>query len=313
MARSIRIATRRSRLALWQAEHVGALLRHAHSGLHVELVAMSTEGDRVRDRPLAEVGGKGLFVKELERAITDGRADIAVHSMKDVPSELPAGMSIAAVLARANPHDVFVSLKHRRLTELPAGVKLGTSSPRRQAQLRQARPDLVLVPVRGNVETRLKRLDGGELDAMVLACAGLERLGLEQHIRELLDVESFVPAVGQGVIGIECAARDAASHAAVAALNHAPTALRLAAERAYALRLQGSCHSPIAAHATLEGSVLLLRGFIGSPDGREVYRDRITGPVARADALGVELANRMLDAGAAALLERLRLPLAVAP
>ena len=313
MARSIRIATRRSRLALWQAEHVGALLRQAHPGLDVELVAMSTQGDRVRDRPLAEVGGKGLFVKELERAITDGRADIAVHSMKDVPSELPAGMRIAAVLARANPHDAFLSLKHRRLAELPAGAKLGTSSPRRQSQLRQARPDLVLVPVRGNVDTRLKRLDGGELDAIVLACAGLERLGFERHIHEVLDVESFVPAVGQGVIGIECDARDATSHAAVAALNHEPTALRLAAERAYALRLQGSCHSPIAAHATLEGSVLLLRGFIGSPDGREVYRDRITGPAARADALGVELANRMLDAGAAALLARLRLPLAVAP
>jgi hydroxymethylbilane synthase len=278
----------------------------------VELVAMSTQGDRVHDRPLAEVGGKGLFVKELEQAITDGRADVAVHSMKDVPVELPDGMLIAAVLPRANPLDAFVSQKYGRLEELPPGARVGTSSPRRQAQLRQARPDLAIELLRGNVDTRLKRLDEGALDAMLLACAGLERLGLAARIRVALDADAFVPAVGQGVIGIECAAGDAASKASVAVLNDAPTAMRLAAERAFARQLHGSCHSPIAAYATLDGDSLLLRGFVGAPDGHEVYRDRIAGPAAQAAALGTALADRLLEAGAAGLLERLRAQAAAA-
>jgi hydroxymethylbilane synthase len=219
---------------------------------------------------------------------------------------MPPGMMIAAVLPRAEPRDAFVSRRYRRLEELPEGARIGTSSPRRQAQLRQARPDLVVELLRGNVDTRLTRLEHGALDAILLACAGLERLGLGERISEVLDAESFVPAVGQGVIGIECAATDAESRAALAALHDPPTALRLAAERAFAGRLHGSCHSPIGAHATLEGEALRLSAFVGSPDGREAYRDCIEGPAVRATALGLALAQRMLDAGAVGLLERLR-------
>jgi hydroxymethylbilane synthase len=304
--RHVRIATRQSRLALWQANHVAGLLAQAHPGLTLDLVAMTTQGDRVRDRPLADVGGKGLFVKELERAIADGRAEIAVHSMKDVPSEMPPGMTIAAVLPRADPRDALVSLEYRRLDDLPPSARIGTSSPRREAQLRHLRPDLVVVPLRGNIDTRLSRLQERTLDGILLACAGLDRLGLAARVSEVLDPEVFVPAVGQGVIGIECAAGDTASHATVATLHDVPTAARLVAERAFAERLHGSCHSPIAAHAAIRGETLALLGFVGSPDGREAYRDRVSGSVSEAAALGRALAERILDAGAAPLLERLQ-------
>ena len=302
----LRIATRRSQLALWQAEHVAALLRAAHPSLPVELVPMSTQGDRVQDRALAEVGGKGLFVKELEVAMQEGRADIAVHSMKDVPSELPPGFCIAAVLPRANPLDAFLSLRHARFEDLPAGARVGTSSPRRQAQLRNARPDLRLELLRGNVDTRLRRLEEGALDAILLACAGLERLGLGARITQPLDLELSLPAVGQGVIGIECREDDAASRAALAALHHEESFVRLVAERAFAQALGGSCHSPIAAHATLaDGGSLTLRGFVGAPDGGEVYRDIERGAAGEAEATGRRLAARMQAAGAGALLRRL--------
>jgi len=306
LSKPLRIATRRSQLALWQAEHVAALLRSAHPALAVELVPMSTQGDRVQDRALAEVGGKGLFVKELEVAMQEDRADIAVHSMKDVPSELPPGFCITAVLPRANPHDAFISRKFARFSELPAGARVGTSSPRRQAQLRHARRDLRLELLRGNVDTRLRRLDEGGLDAILLACAGLERLGIAHHVTEELDLELSLPAVGQGVIGIECREDDAASRAALAALHHEESFTRLRAERAFAATLGGSCHSPIAAHATLEDGILTVRGFIGAPAGDETYRDRIQGTPREAETLGRALAARMLAAGAAALLERLR-------
>jgi hydroxymethylbilane synthase len=302
----IRIATRRSKLAMWQAEHVQALLRSAHPDLSVELVPMSTQGDRVLDRALAEVGGKGLFVKELEVAMMDGRADIAVHSMKDVPSELPPGFAIVAVLPRANPLDAFISRKYSSFTDLPQGARVGTSSPRRQSQLKHARPDLQLELLRGNVETRLRRLDEGELDAILLACAGLERLGIAHHVTEQLSVDLSLPAVGQGVIGIECRADDARSRAALECLHHAESFTRLNAERAFAATLGGSCHSPIAAHAALEGDTLTVRGYIGAPDGSETYRDRLSGPAAQAETLGRELARRMQAAGAEPLLERLR-------
>ena len=302
----LRIATRRSQLALWQAEHVAAQLRAAHPSLPVELVPMSTQGDRVQDRALAEVGGKGLFVKELEVAMQEGRADIAVHSMKDVPSELPPGFCIAAVLPRANPLDAFLSLRHARFEDLPAGARVGTSSPRRQAQLRHARPDLRLELLRGNVDTRLRRLEEGALDAILLACAGLERLGLGARITQPLDLELSLPAVGQGVIGIECREDDAASRAALAALHHEESFVRLVAERAFAQALGGSCHSPIAAHATLtDGGSLTLRGFVGAPDGAEVYRDLERGAAGEAEATGRRLAARMQAAGAGALLRRL--------
>jgi hydroxymethylbilane synthase len=302
----LRIATRRSKLALWQAEHVAALLRAAHPDTPVELVPMSTQGDRVLDRALAEVGGKGLFVKELEVALAERRADIAVHSMKDVPSELPFGFCIAAALPRANPHDAFLSLRHARFADLPTGARLGTSSPRRQAQLRHARPDLRLELLRGNVDTRLRRLEEGSLDAILLACAGLERLGLGDRITEVLGVDLSVPAVGQGVIGIECRDDDARSRSLLTVLHHADSYVCLAAERAFARALGGSCHSPIAAHAVLADGTVTLRGFVGAPDGGEVYRDTLIG-------LGRELAARMQAAGAGALLDRLRLEAAGVP
>jgi len=303
----IRIATRRSRLALWQAEHVQALLRTAHPGLPVELVPMTTQGDRVLDRALADVGGKGLFVKELEVAMRDGRADIAVHSMKDVPSELPPGFAIGAVLPRANPLDAFISRRYARFADLPRGARVGTSSPRRQSQLRHARPDLRLELLRGNVDTRLRRLDESELDAILLACAGLERLGIAQQVTEQLSLDLSLPAVGQGVIGIECREDDTRSRKALQVLHHAESCTRLNAERAFAATLGGSCHSPIAAHATLDGATLTLRGFIGAPDGSETWRDHASGPATRPEALGRDLAGRMQTAGAGALLERLRL------
>ena len=304
----LRIATRRSRLAMWQAEHVATLLRAAHPGLEVDLVPLSTQGDRVQDRALAEVGGKGLFVKELELAMQDGRADIAVHSMKDVPSELPAGFCIAAALPRANPRDAFVSRHCARFADLPQDARVGTSSPRRQAQLRHARPDLRLELLRGNVDTRLRRLAEGSLDAILLACAGLERLGLGAHITEELGLDVSLPAVGQGVIGIECLSDDDRSRDALAALHHPESFLRLCAERAFAQALGGSCHSPIAAHAVLEdrGASLVLHGFVGAPAGRELYRDTLRGAPDAAPALGHALAARMRAAGAGRLLERLR-------
>ena len=302
----IRIATRRSKLAMWQAEHVQALLRAAHPGLPVELVPMSTQGDRVLDRALAEVGGKGLFVKELEIAMQQGRADIAVHSMKDVPSELPPGFAIVAALPRANPLDAFISRRYARFADLPQGARVGTSSPRRQAQLRSARPDLVLELLRGNVDTRLRRLDEGGLDAILLACAGLERLGIAHHVSEQLGLDLSLPAVGQGVIGIECRTDDTRSQGVLQALHHPESFTRLGAERAFAATLGGSCHSPIAAHATLAGATLTIRGFIGSPDGSETYRDELVGLAQQAEALGRALAQRMQAAGAGELLERLR-------
>ena len=306
MSKPIRIATRRSQLALWQAEHVKGLLAAAHPGLVVELVPMSTQGDRVQDRALAEVGGKGLFVKELEVAMQDGRADIAVHSMKDVPSELPPGFCISAALPRANARDAFISKRYRKFTDLPVGARVGTSSPRRQAQLRHARRDLRLELLRGNVDTRLRRLDEGNLDAILLACAGLERLGIAHHVTEELDLDLSLPAVGQGVIGIECREDDAEVRRALSALHHEESFIRLTAERAFAAALFGSCHSPIAAHAALDGGSLVVRGFVGAPDGSETYRDRLSGAPADAEGLGRELARRMQAAGAGALLERLR-------
>lgn len=303
----LRIATRQSRLALWQAEHVAARLREAHPGLVVELVPMTTQGDRIVDRSLAQVGGKGLFIKELEVAIAEGRADIAVHSMKDVPSDMPPGMILAAMLSRADPRDAFVSLRHENFNSLPHGARVGTSSLRRQCQLKYARPDLQLLTLRGNVETRLRKLQEEQYDAIVLAAAGLIRLGLEDRITHRFELEQFVPAVGQGIIGIECRADDARSIELVRALNDAVAWQCCETERAFALRLQGSCQSPIAGYARIEGGRILLRGVIGSPDGQEIYRGDHDGTVADLQAVGTALADRLLDAGARALLDKLRL------
>jgi hydroxymethylbilane synthase len=306
MQNRLRIATRRSRLALWQAEHVAALLRAAHAGLEVELVPMVTEGDRILDRALAEVGGKGLFIKELEVAMLEGRADLAVHSMKDVPAALPEGMLLAAVLERADPRDAFVSNRYRGLDKLPAGARVGTSSLRRQCQLRHARPDLEVVQLRGNVDTRLRKLDQGQYDAIILAAAGLQRLGLEERIASLVPVEASLPAVGQGVIGIECRADDTRTIGLITALEHGPTRTCLDAERAFAARLQGSCQSPVAGFAEFEGNLLRVRGLVGAPDGSRLFADELRGAPAAAATLGDDLAARLLEAGAGPLLASLR-------
>ena len=306
MQNMLRIATRRSRLALWQAEHVSALLRAAHPGLDVELVPMVTEGDRILDRALAEVGGKGLFIKELEVAMFEGRADLAVHSMKDVPADLPEGMTLAIVLERADPHDALVSNRFQRLEDLPQGARVGTSSLRRQCQLRHARPDLEVLQLRGNVDTRLRKLDEGAYDAIILAAAGLKRLELQARIASLVPIGASLPAVGQGIIGIECRTADTLTRERLAALEHRPSRLRLDAERAFAARLQGSCQSPVAGFAELDGETLRLRGLVGAPDGSRLFADEIQGPATEGPALGFALAERLLAAGAGALLDELR-------
>jgi hydroxymethylbilane synthase len=306
--RKLRIATRKSQLALWQAEHVASRLRERHPGTTVELVPMTTRGDRVLDRSLAAIGGKGLFIKELETALEEGRADLAVHSMKDVPAEIPQGFAVAALLRRADPHDALITRHGGDLQTLPPRARLGTSSLRRQAQLLAARPDLRIEGLRGNVDTRLKRLDAGELDAIVLACAGLTRLGLESRIGARLDFGVSLPAVGQGVIGIECRADDESTRALIASLDDRETRTAVAAERAFAARLGGSCQSPIAGFARIEGEGVMLEGLVAEPDGSRIIRDSLSGPKTDAVRIGEALAERMLEAGARVLLSGLRDP-----
>jgi hydroxymethylbilane synthase len=305
----LRIATRKSQLALWQAEHVAALLRSAHPELQIELVPLLTQGDRIQDRTLAAIGGKGLFIKELEVALENLRADIAVHSMKDVPAELPHGLIIGAVLKRADPLDALVTTSGiTRLEELPRGAVVGTSSLRRQAQIRALRPDLHIEAMRGNVDTRLRKLDeGNRMDAIVLACAGLIRLGLESRITARLDPKVCLPAVTQGVIGIECRQNDSRTVEILRPLEDPATRKVMDAERAFAARLGGSCQSPIAAYAELEGERISLRGLVAEPDGSRLLHDSLSGSAGNPAALGRQLAERILAAGAGALLERLRL------
>lgn len=285
---------------------MAALLRSAHPGLVVELLPMSTKGDLIVDRSLATIGGKGLFIKELEIAMDEGRADLAVHSMKDVPAELPSGFSIGAVLERADARDALLATRYKSIGDLPPGAVIGTSSLRRQAQLLAARPDVRIEGLRGNVGTRLKRLDDGGLDGIVLACAGLLRLGLESRIAAYLDPGVSLPAVGQGVIGVECRVDDTTTLQLLAALEHPATRTEIRAERAFSCRLGGSCQSPIAAYAKLANGMLTLDGLVAEPDGSRLLRDRISGPATDPDALGEALAQRILAAGARSLLERLR-------
>ena len=306
MSRSvIRIATRKSALALWQAEHVRQGLQLHHPGLEVELVTMTTRGDQILDSPLAKVGGKGLFVKELEQALMDGRADIAVHSMKDVPVELPEGLELAVILEREDPRDAFVSNDYATLDALPQGARVGTSSLRRQCQLRALRPDLALADLRGNVNTRLGKLDNGEFDAIILACAGLKRLGFAERIRQELGADIILPAIGQGAIGIECRGDDAATQALIAPLAHAATTTRLRAERALNHRLNGGCQVPIAGYAELGHGVVVLRGLVGSPDGAQMIHGVISGRPEDAEELGQVLAEDLLGRGADAILRDL--------
>jgi len=304
---TLRIATRKSQLALWQAEHVAALLREAHPGLQIELVPLLTQGDRIQDRTLAAIGGKGLFIKELEFAIEELRADIAVHSMKDVPADLPRGLCIGAVLKRADPRDALLTASGvARLEDLAHGAVVGTSSLRRQAQLLALRPDLKIESLRGNVDTRIRKLDAGGMDAIVLACAGLVRLGLESRITARLDPTVCLPAVTQGVIGIECRHSDTRTAGLLQALEDPATRLGMDAERAFAARLGGSCQSPIAAYAEFEADKITLRGLVAEPDGSRLLRDSLSGGTDNPAALGRQLAERLLAAGAGALLERLR-------
>lgn len=298
----IRIATRQSPLALWQAEHVRQLLCAQHPDLEVMLVPMVTKGDVILDTPLAKVGGKGLFVKELELALLEQRADIAVHSMKDVPVEFPDGLGLVCICERDDPHDALVSNHYDSLDALPQGAIVGTSSLRRQCQLRAARPDLHIKDLRGNVGTRLSKLDNGEYDAIILAAAGLRRLGLEARIRARLSVQQSLPAVGQGAIGIECRLDDARVRALLAPLNHADTADRVVAERAMNNRLQGGCQVPIGSYAELTGDQLYLRALVGAPDGSRLLQAEIRGPRTEAEQLGSALAEQLLDAGAGSIL-----------
>jgi hydroxymethylbilane synthase len=298
----LRIATRQSPLALWQAEHVAGLLTAAHPGLHVELVKMVTEGDRILDRALNTAGGKGLFIKELEQGLAEGRADLAVHSMKDVPAELPPGFALPVFCAAADPRDALVSATASSLDALPQGARIGTASLRRGCQLLARRPDLELVLTRGNVQTRLAKLDRGDCDALLLAAAGLDRLGLAERIAARLSVDVMLPAVTQGVLGLECRAGDDAVMALLAPLHEPGTALRVRAERAFAARLGGGCHTPLAAHAVLDGAQVHLTGLVGSPDGRRVLRQAQTGPADAPEALGLALAEQLIAQGAAELL-----------
>lgn len=300
---SIRIATRQSQLALWQAEHVARRLTQAGVRAPVTLVKLTTQGDRILDAPLAKIGGKGLFTKELEQALLEGRADLAVHSMKDVTVTLPAGLHIGAILEREDPRDAFVAPAYAGLEALPAGACVGTSSLRRQSQLRARYPTLDVRTLRGNVNTRLKKLDAGEFDAVILAAAGLKRLGLGARIRAYLGPELMLSAVGQGAIGIECRRDDARVNALIAPLHHADTGVCLAAERALNARLEGGCQVPIGAYATRDGARLHLRAFVGSPDGARLLFAHGDGDADAPETLGIAVAERLLAQGAGEILK----------
>ncbi len=297
-----RIATRQSPLALWQAQYVQQRLMAAHPGLQVELVPMVTKGDIILDTPLAKVGGKGLFVKELEQAMLENRADLAVHSMKDVPVNFPEGLGLVTICEREDPRDAFVSNRYNALDELPQGAIVGTSSLRRQCQISARRPDLVIRTLRGNVGTRLSKLDSGEYDAIILAAAGLKRLGLEDRIRQALPAELSLPAVGQGAVGIECRLDDEVLITLLQALNHNDTAVCVRAERAMNTRLEGGCQVPIGSFAVLEENGLWLRGLVGAPDGSQVVTGERRGPCDQAEQMGISLAEELLNKGAREIL-----------
>ncbi len=305
MISTLRIATRKSPLAVWQAEHVADRLRRLHPGLTVELVKMSTRGDRILDAPLAKIGGKGLFLKELEEGLLDGRADVAVHSMKDVPSEITARLILPVILDRGDPCDAFVSNHYASLDELPQGAVLGTASLRRQSQVRARRPDLQVETLRGSVNTRLRKLDEGQFDAIILAASGLQRLGLAERIARRMPPEESLPAVGQGALGIQCRAGDPDVEALIAPLDDPHTHTRLLAERAMNRQLEGSCQVPIGAYAELEGDLLYLRGFVGSPDGTRLVRGERRGQAVAAEALGEALGHDLLDRGGRDILDAL--------
>jgi len=302
----ITIATRKSELAMWQAKHAAALLREAHPGIEVELLPMVTKGDIILDKPLAKIGGKGLFLKELEKALLIGEADIAVHSMKDVPVEQVPGLEVDVMLKRANPFDALLGREGQTLAELPAGALVGTSSLRRQCQLRALRPDLKLKDLRGNVNTRIRKLEEGEYDAIILACAGLERLGLDRYITETLGPPLWLPASTQGTIGIQNRSGDESVRELLKPLADRDTALRTRAERAVATALEGSCQVPLAVYAELAGESLGLSGLVGTPDGGTILRSERQGASVDVDELAAGVANDLIGQGAADIIASLR-------
>ena len=296
------IASRESMLAMWQAEHIKGRLKALYPDCEVEILGMTTRGDQILDRTLSKIGGKGLFIKELEQALQDGRADLAVHSIKDVPMELPEGFALAAIGERASPFDAFVSNQYARLEDMPEGAIVGTSSLRREAQLRAKFPHLTINPLRGNVQTRLSKLDNGDYDAVILAAAGLQRLGLDGRIREILSPADSLPAAGQGALGIEIAARRTDLADILRPLNHEETAACVTAERALARALGGSCQVPLAAYCVMEDGLLTLNGLVGHPDGSVIIEASAQAPAAYADALGRAAAKRLADDGAEELI-----------
>ena len=293
----IRIATRKSPLAVWQAEFVAALIREAYPGIRTKLVRMTTRGDKILDSPLAKVGGKGLFVKELEQGMLNGHADIAVHSMKDVPVDYPPGLHLGAVLRRDDPRDALIACKGLRYAEIPKQARIGTSSLRRQCQVKAQFPECEIVSLRGNVNTRLNKLDAGEFDAILLAAAGLNRLGLDHRISELLDPSVCLPAIGQGAIGVECRCDDLRVNRILASLHHRDTSTCVMAERAMNRRLQGGCQVPIAGFAELNGNHLRLRGLVGHPDGSSIISGEVNGMASCAEELGYTMAEDLLSRG----------------
>ncbi|MBA6263361.1 MAG: hydroxymethylbilane synthase [Colwellia sp.] len=302
---TVRIATRKSALALWQAEYVKTQLEHFHPGITVELVPMTTKGDIILDTPLAKVGGKGLFVKELEVAILEGRADIAVHSMKDVPVEFPEGLGLEVICPREDPRDAFVSNTIKSLAELPQGAVVGTSSLRRQCQIKALRPDLDIRDLRGNVNTRLKKLDNGEYDAIILAAAGLIRLEMPERIQEFIAPEVMLPANGQGAVGIECRTNDSTLKALLAPLGCETTRIRVLAERAMNRALEGGCQVPIGSYAIIkENGEIYLRGLVGATDGSEILTSEISGSIDNAEQIGNILADQLLEKGADKILRQ---------
>lgn len=305
MSQIIRIATRKSPLALWQAEEVARQLKQHHPEIQVELLKIVSKGDKILDAPLAKVGGKGLFVKELEQAMLDGEADIAVHSMKDVPMEFPEGLHLPVIMEREDPTDAFVSNHYTSLEDLPENARIGSSSLRRQLQIKEIMPNAQMLNLRGNVNSRLQKLDDGEFDAIILATAGLLRLEFEERIRTRIAPEQSLPSVGQGAVGIECRVGDERIESLLAPLDHPDTHTRLRAERAMNHRLNGGCQVPIAGYAVLEGDEIYLRGLVGRPDGSEVVRGEVRGHRDQAESLGVTLAEQLLQDGADVILREM--------
>jgi len=303
--KSLKIASRESALALWQSRYIKAQLESLYPELEVEIVGMTTKGDQILDVPLAKIGGKGLFVKELETSMLAGITDIAVHSMKDVPMEFPENLELAAICERENPFDAFVSNSYQSVAELPQGATVGTSSLRRHSQLAALRPDLNIVPLRGNVNTRLAKLDAGEFDAIILATSGLQRLEFNNRIKSVLSEVESLPAVGQGALGIECRSDDLEIKALLAPLKHAESELCVKAERAMNHRLHGGCQVPIAGYATLNGDKITLQGLVASVDGKTVLKSNLSGPSDQPEVLGVAVAEALLKQGAGPLLAAL--------